>query len=583
MNQPKNKPGRRGPDARRDDSDFASQASAWSRTLRETIESIAIAFMLAFLFRTFEAEAFVIPTGSMAPTLMGKHLDITCPKCNFPYRVGAMHDDDEEIARPAPPQRPMPASHETCICPNCGYTLDFAAMTAAERAKYVYYNGDRILVSKFAYDFSAPERWDVIVFKYPEDAKVNYIKRLIGLPGDVIRIRDGDIAVSNDNGKTFAYQPRSPGKLRSMLQMVYDNDHAYMPFVKQGWLAAWQGTGANATAWQPVDSGSATFGPTAFSTTGKLPGGAAAEAWLRYSHYVPTPDDWNRFEQGLQLNPPEPKPITDENPYDTPFRSQLDDDVPVDDLAVEFQVDVQQASGKLAIELVKQGQPFRCVLDLSDGTAELVIPGWTQKPPRAATGGISKTGSHRILFANVDHQLTLLVDDKKVEFDPPAVWSDVPVGAASAGQPVAIGSFGAAVQVSHLRVMRDIFYTWDGRRSRNGYPDNSNAPVGWPTKPNSWACFPLDCVEKLRQAGADVRPADQFFFLGSDQFLTLGDNSRLSQDGRFWANIHFVDRRLLIGKALVIYWPHSFDKVTVFGHDIPLPFFPNVGRMGFVR
>ena len=53
--------------------------------IRETIESVVIAFVLAFLFRTFEAEAFVIPTGSMAPTLMGRHKDYDCPKCG--YRV----------------------------------------------------------------------------------------------------------------------------------------------------------------------------------------------------------------------------------------------------------------------------------------------------------------------------------------------------------------------------------------------------------------------------------------------------------------------------------------------------------------
>ena len=57
--------------------------SQFSRGLRETIESIAIAFALAFLFKAFEAEAFVIPTGSMAPTLMGRHKDVLCPECGY--------------------------------------------------------------------------------------------------------------------------------------------------------------------------------------------------------------------------------------------------------------------------------------------------------------------------------------------------------------------------------------------------------------------------------------------------------------------------------------------------------------------
>ena len=66
---------------------------------RETIESIAIAFVLAFLFRTFEAEAFVIPTGSMAPTLLGQHKDVTCVRCQFPFRVSASEGDDESLKK----------------------------------------------------------------------------------------------------------------------------------------------------------------------------------------------------------------------------------------------------------------------------------------------------------------------------------------------------------------------------------------------------------------------------------------------------------------------------------------------------
>src|SRR5271167_1226786 len=67
----------------------------WVRTLRETVESIVIAFVLAFLFRTFEAEAFVIPTGSMAPTLRGRHRDVECPECHFRYPIGAKREEDD--------------------------------------------------------------------------------------------------------------------------------------------------------------------------------------------------------------------------------------------------------------------------------------------------------------------------------------------------------------------------------------------------------------------------------------------------------------------------------------------------------
>ena len=56
--------------------------------IRETIESVVVAFILAFLFRTFEAEAFVIPTGSMAPTLRGEHLLARGPQTGYEFAVG---------------------------------------------------------------------------------------------------------------------------------------------------------------------------------------------------------------------------------------------------------------------------------------------------------------------------------------------------------------------------------------------------------------------------------------------------------------------------------------------------------------
>src|SRR5579872_5187010 len=66
----------------------SGQMTARPSATRETIESIVVAFVLAFLFKTFEAEAFVIPTGSMAPTLYGQHRDVCCEMCGTRFAVG---------------------------------------------------------------------------------------------------------------------------------------------------------------------------------------------------------------------------------------------------------------------------------------------------------------------------------------------------------------------------------------------------------------------------------------------------------------------------------------------------------------
>ena len=58
--------------------------------------------------------------------------------------------------------------------------------------------GDRILVNKFIYHFQQPQRGDIIVFRYPEDPKRPFIKRLVGLGGDRVEIKEGHLWV---NGK----------------------------------------------------------------------------------------------------------------------------------------------------------------------------------------------------------------------------------------------------------------------------------------------------------------------------------------------------------------------------------------------
>ncbi|MCX6089426.1 MAG: signal peptidase I [Candidatus Atribacteria bacterium] len=58
--------------------------------------------------------------------------------------------------------------------------------------------GERVLVAKFYYRFTDPQRGDIIVFRYPIDDRKNLIKRIIGLPGDRIKIENGMVTV-NDN------------------------------------------------------------------------------------------------------------------------------------------------------------------------------------------------------------------------------------------------------------------------------------------------------------------------------------------------------------------------------------------------
>src|SRR5256885_14727626 len=63
---------------------------------RETVESIAMAVILALLFRGVVAEAFVIPTGAMAPTLDGRHKDLKCPKCGEWDQVSCSPEQDND-------------------------------------------------------------------------------------------------------------------------------------------------------------------------------------------------------------------------------------------------------------------------------------------------------------------------------------------------------------------------------------------------------------------------------------------------------------------------------------------------------
>ncbi len=65
--------------------------------------------------------------------------------------------------------------------------------------------GDRVIGLRPAYFYNDPERFDIIIFRYPDDESIYYIKRIIGLPGETVEIRDGEIYI--DGSATPLQEP----------------------------------------------------------------------------------------------------------------------------------------------------------------------------------------------------------------------------------------------------------------------------------------------------------------------------------------------------------------------------------------
>lgn len=147
---------------------------------------VGMLLIINLVLTPYVVEAFKVPSSSMSPTILGKHIRSECPECGATRYASA-------------PSYVSPRFFEdvNMICDNFHITQGCPPTDQ-------FFSGDRILVSKRA----MPKRWDLIVFRYPADPNIKYIKRLVGMPGETIHIENGAVFA---DGKQLSLPPELKG------------------------------------------------------------------------------------------------------------------------------------------------------------------------------------------------------------------------------------------------------------------------------------------------------------------------------------------------------------------------------------
>ncbi|MEM8834240.1 MAG: signal peptidase I [Planctomycetota bacterium] len=588
-------------------SDASKKSGEQPGGIKETITSLLIAFTVAMMFRSYVVEAFVIPTGSMAPTLLGQHMrfqsdqtgaewsvdpwtwvsdQAPAPLQGDPrFRTSSSNNPRPVVTDPMSTSVPLGAGNGSPGTARFGYQLP-------PEIKPVRM-GDRILVQKYLYDVVPPERYDVVVFKNPERTSQNYIKRLLGLPGEELWIVDGDVFarsadVSVQDGARAA-QPtgewqiqRKPKRVqKAVWQTVFSSESTPVRPVRDGvrwFVSPWFGA-----SWDIRDDGVYRLDDTAGATL----------AW-----------DTARW------------PVTNWTPYDETPRivgqhAQVHGNAffPVGDLRVRAGIKPDASGARAVVQVRSHGHDFQCVIE--SGTATLRMrprivgdgPGDSWSTIASAEGVSLPAGEVTdVAFVRVDQSLRLYIDGALVTSGP-YDWSPqerlrhatgleaerLEADSAGVRQLISAATYrpatpsiewtfsGSPVTLYRVGLDRDLY--WQPTRYLNG-PRAGRPALG--SHPRS--------TVKLRE----------------DEFFLCGDNSIASLDGRLWTRIDpevanqlfdleldyetattseiqaaiephlgIVPGELVLGKAFFVYFPspERFGRIPI----------PNFGEMRFIR
>lgn len=383
-------------------------------TTRRVLEASVLALSFVLLFRALGAEPYEVPTGSMAPALLGHHRATTCPRCGHSVRVGQRTDDRRG------------ADFRNAFCPNCGcddLRLDLQPLR----------RGDQLLVNKSVFDLRSPRRWEMVVFRCPVEPEKAFVKRVVGLPGESVQVKGGDVYADGQLvRKTLA-------EAKAVRLPVFDLNYPPGP---DGWARRWDAAGA---------------GP-GVGLVGNVLHLDARDAdrflWLGYRN-------WRLDEHKVSA-------VNDEYCYNGGEPGQPAETV--HDFLIECDLEVLGGDGAVAFR-VTDGQE-ELIVELPVGSAgegARLGPYSTTKKEgpgewyRTAEGFVLRPGKvYRIDLAFVDRRATLAVDGVS-PFEP----ADLPAVARRRGvaRPVQVGARGTDARVSNVRIGRDIHYTAAGKHA----------------------------------------------------------------------------------------------------------------------
>ena len=537
----------------------------------DTIQSLIVAFALAMSVRSFVTEGFVIPTGSMAPTLMGNHLRLTSPATGFTYpadtgpayeqrlRLGQNYRD---FARPE-------------IDPMLSVDHPLATIGNDEIIRQTRM-GDRVLVLKYLYAFQEPKRWDVVVFKQPPDPcgpAANYIKRLVGLPQEQLLILDGDIFTAPLGADRSAFSiARKPEHVqRAVWQEVHNSEYAPVDptAVGKAWGRPWPGVPWELTGFDAGARGN-------------------ARAW-RHDTDGPASLAW-RWDL---------MPINDLASYniwrDVPTSRRF----PVSDVRVALAIDADVPS-HLSTTFTLESRKRAFVFSIAAGKASLRVErareGATDSTDLLKEASVefeapSPSAPFEVEFWHVDQRLSIWVNDREVvdleyafdsledrlmaSFNGRSLEDYLRTTQQPTPPALRLNFDGSPVTLQRVRVDRDLYYQPATLRTDEaGQFSVNGAPIpglGF---------------------GTDFQKPAQ---LQADQFMMCGDNSAASKDSRLWGkpsplvekifgaefgeNAPFVvPRALLLGKAWCVYFPAPVSPTA----SLP-KIMPDFGELRFIR